>query len=100
MEKTAKTTPIGDSWEDYKTEILTAEEREEIEIKVALITEILNARREKGMTQKQLEEKSGVRQPVIARMEGGATDPQLTTLLKVLRPLGKTLAIVPLESGK
>ncbi len=100
MKEEIKTTPIGDSWEDYKAELLTVEEREEIELKVALITEILNARQEKGMTQKQLEEKSGVRQPIIARMERGTTDPQLTTLLKVLRPLGKTLAIVPLESGK
>ena len=36
-------------------------------------------------------------QPVIARMERGLTDPQLTTILKVLRPLGKTLKIVDIE---
>ena len=30
-------------------------------------------------------------------MERGLTDPQLTTILKVLEPLGKTLAIVPID---
>jgi predicted transcriptional regulator len=44
-----------------------------------------------------LEELSGVRQPVIARLENGETDPHLTTILKILRPLGKTLAVVPLK---
>ena len=36
--------------------------------------------------------------PVIARMEKGYTSPQIDTLLKVLAPLGKTLAIVPLKT--
>ena len=53
-------------------------------------------RKEKGISQKQLEELSGVKQPVIARMEKGYTSPQLDTILKLLLPLGKTLAIVPL----
>ena len=49
------------------------------------------------MTQKQLEELSGVKQPVIARMEKGYTNLQLDTILKILLPLGKILAIVPLS---
>ena len=40
-----------------------------------------------------LEELSGVRQPVIARMENGSTSPQLDTVLEVLAPLGKTLYV-------
>jgi predicted transcriptional regulator len=51
------------------------------------------------LTQKELESASGVKQPVIARLERGNTDPQLSTLIKVLAPLGKTLAIVPLKQG-
>jgi len=42
---------------------------------------------------------SGVKQPVIARMETGSTSPQLDTILKILAPLGKTLAVVPI-AGK
>ena len=63
----------------------------------SLIDEITNARKENAITQKQLEELSGVRQPIIARLEKGSTDPQLSTVLKVLAPLGKTLAIVPID---
>ena len=52
------------------------------------------------MSQKKLEELSGVSQLVIARMETGKTSPQLDTVLKVLASLGKTLAVVPLEQEK
>lgn len=67
------------------------------EKKQNLVHEILRTRREMGMTQKNIEAACGVKQPVIARMERGLTDPQLTTILKVLRPLGKTLKIVDIE---
>jgi predicted transcriptional regulator len=39
---------------------------------------------------------SGIKQPQIARIERGDANPQLDTLLRVLAPLGKTLAIVPI----
>lgn len=64
-----------------------------------LICEILRSRREKGFTQASLEEASGVRQPVIARMEGGDTSPRIDTVLRVLAPLGKTLAVVDLPEA-
>ena len=77
--------------------LLTPEEVAESNLRVALIGELIKARKEKGLSQKKLEELSGVKQPVIARMEKGQTSPQIDTILKVLAPLGKTLAIVPLE---
>ena len=78
----------------------TQEELDEIDLKARIVGEIINARQSREMTQQALEELSGVRQPVIARLEKNTSDPQLTTILKVLRPLGKTLAVVPLETGK
>ena len=74
--------------------LLTPEERTETDLRVALIGEIIKARQEKGISQKKLEELSGVKQPVIARMERGTSNPQIDTILKLLAPLGKTLAIV------
>ena len=65
--------------------------------KQKLVHEILRTRREMNMTQKNIEAACGVKQPVSARMERGWTDPQLTTILKVLLPLGKTLKIVDIE---
>lgn len=89
---------IGESWEDVRRELFTPEEIAESDLRVALIGELIKARNELGISQKKLEELSGVKQPVIARMERGASIPQVDTLLKVLAPLGKTLAIVPMET--
>ena len=80
-------------WEDLKKEIFTPEELSQSELRVALIGELIKARREKGITQKMLEELSGVKQPVIARLENGVTTPNVATVLKILAPLGKTLYI-------
>ena len=89
---------IGESWEDVERELFTPEEIAESKLKVSLIGELIKTRQEQGISQKKLEELSGVKQPVIARMEKGYTSPQIDTLLKVLAPLGKTLAIVPLKT--
>ena len=89
---------IGRSWEDVRTELYTPEEISESNLRVALIGELIKARQEQGISQKRLEELSGVKQPVIARMEAGVTSPQIDTILKVLAPLGKTLAVVPLDT--
>ena len=63
-----------------------------------IIDELKRARKEKGLSQRELAELSGVSQPVIARMESGTNSPQLDTVLKVLAPLGKTLYVGDLQS--
>lgn len=95
-----KNSAIGSCWEDVRTELFTEDELAESDLRVAIIGELIKARQEKGISQKKLEELSGVKQPVIARMEKGYTSPQIDTLLKVLAPLGKTLAVVPLNGAK
>lgn len=65
-----------------------------------LITGLVKAREEKGISQKKLEELSGIKQPMIARIEKGKAVPNTDTLIKLLFPLGKTLAIVPLEPAE
>lgn len=94
-----KNSAIGSSWSEVRAELFTPEEIAESNLRVALIGELIKARQEKGITQKELEKMSGVKQPVIARMETGSTSPQLDTILKILAPLGKTLAVVPI-AGK
>ena len=88
------------TWADIKPKLnLTQEEWDEINLKNKIISEIIEARQSQDVTQQYLEELSGVRQPVIARLERKTSDPRLTTILKILRPLGKTLAIVPIEEN-
>lgn len=63
-----------------------------------LIDRIIELRKESGMTQKELAEAANLAQPAIARMESKTATPQLDTLLKILAPMGKTLAVVPLKN--
>lgn len=90
---------FGHTWEDAEKELFTPEEIAASNLRVALIGELIKARQEKGITQRKLEELSGVKQPIIARMENGKSTPNLNTVLKVLAPLGKTLYIGDLNRG-
>lgn len=92
-----KNRQLEDEWQTFRKEIFTPEEIAESDLRVSIIGELIKARKEQGLSQKRLEELSGVKQPIIARMEKGSTSPQLSTVLKVLVPLGKTLAVVPLD---
>jgi DNA-binding XRE family transcriptional regulator len=95
--KTRGADALGGNALESMDSLLTPEERAASNLRAAMMSELVHARAEKGISQKKLEAMSGVRQPVIARMERGYTSPQLDTVLKVLAPLGKTLAVVPLE---
>lgn len=97
MNQDAKSPAVGSDALAFVDALLTPEEIAESNLRVALIGELVRARQEKGISQKELERLSGVKQPVIARMEKGTTSPQLDTILKILAPLGKTLAVVPMD---
>lgn len=72
-------------------------EREKINFEVALIGKMIEAREQKGLSQRELADLCGVKQPAIARLESMKTTPQIDTLFKILNPLGYTISIVPLE---
>jgi len=84
---------LGKTWSELRHEIFTPEEIAQSDLRVAVIGELIKARQERGISQKKLEELSGVKQPVIARMEKGTSSPNIDTLIKLLVPLGKTLYI-------
>ena len=89
------------AWDDaFDREFFTPEEISESDMRADIITAMIEAREEMGISQRQLEELSGVKQPQIARMERGNADPQLGTLLRVLNAMGKTLAIVPITDRR
>lgn len=81
--------PFGESWESYRDRTFTAEEITAANIKAAILGELIKAREENSISQRTLDE--------FAQLD---PDPQLSTLIKVLVPLGKTLKIVPLEPKK
>ena len=71
-------------------------EREQVNFEIALIGKMVEARERQGLSQRELAELSGVKQPAIARLENLRATPQIDTLFKVLHPLGYTIEIVPL----
>lgn len=90
---------LGDDALEFMDSLMSPDEILESDLRVHLIDELVRARNEQGISQKKLEELSGVKQPIIARMETGKTSPQVSTLIKILKPLGKTLAVVPIENN-
>jgi predicted transcriptional regulator len=84
-------------WDDAKKEISRNEEvlkelgNNEAEYKI--IEEIITARREKNLTQKDLAELVGTKQSNISRLESGNYNPTLEFLNKIARAIGKELEI-------
>ncbi|SFU98798.1 helix-turn-helix domain-containing protein [Butyrivibrio sp. INlla21] len=85
------------TWEEARNELYTPEEISESDLRVALMGELVKARKELGLSQRELEKISGVKQPVIARIESGVSSPKLDTVVKLLAALGKKLTIVPMR---
>ncbi len=55
------------------------------------IEKMITLRKKKKLTQTKLSVISGVSQPVIARFENGKTDPQLSTIIRLLNSMGAEL---------
>ena len=58
-----------------------------------IITAIVSARMELGLTQKQLADLTGIQQANISRLETGNYNPSLSILKRVAKGLGKKLRI-------
>lgn len=69
---------LSDDWDDVRKEIFTAEEIAESDSRVAVISELIKARQEREINQKQFEEFIGV----------------VETIQKMLALSGKRLAVV------
>lgn len=75
------------------------EESSKIDNKLSerLVKEVVEMRKEKGLTQRELSQLSGVNLFVITKMENGTSYPKLFTFLKILGTLDATLQLVPLK---
>lgn len=90
-------------WKDVKKEIerdFSKEELEEIELEKEIIRATIEARKSLNLTQQELSKLSGIVQPSIAKIENFVRTPQYTTLMRLLRPMGYTIKVVPLEEKK
>ncbi len=80
---------------EYLESKMSAEEIDEVNLATAIASELVKARGELGISQKELESLTGIKQPMITRIERGNVSPTLLTISKLLRPLGKKLIVVP-----
>lgn len=70
-----------------------AAEYEALRPEYEAIRAVIAARLESNLTQKELAEKTGIRQSNISRIESGAASPTVDTLARIAAGMGKQLRI-------
>ena len=70
-----------------------AKEWESMEPEFQIIKAMIDARNEKGITQKELSSLTGITQGDISKLENGTANPSLRTLQRIAEGLGKNLVI-------
>ncbi|MBU0569906.1 helix-turn-helix domain-containing protein [Patescibacteria group bacterium] len=84
-------------WKIFKKELLgnkkIADEYKKLEPRYQLISQLIEARIKKGITQAQLARKTGTKQSAIARMESGRANLSISFLEKITQALDSKLVI-------
>ena len=89
------------TWEEVRKSLnITPEEEEEIKLEMEIMEATIEARKKAELSQRELSKKTGIKQPAIARIEKGIGSPRVSTLMKLLYPIGYTLRVVPLNKNK
>lgn len=89
------------TWEEVRKSLnITPEEEEEIKLEMEIMEATIEARKKAQLSQRELSKKTGIKQPAIARIEKGIGSPRVSTLMKLLYPIGYTLRVVPLNKKK
>ncbi len=88
------------TWEDFKKAAkkdndLVKADIEEMETLAALISAIIERRNELGISQRELAAICGLPHSSVARIESCSVKPNVETMLKIMKPLGITLSVVP-----
>lgn len=68
-------------------------EYDALEPEFAIIRAVIDARKESGITQKELSERSGIAQGDISKLENGSANPSIKTLSRIAAAMGKKLKI-------
>ena len=88
---------MGTRFDDFLKEQLKdpdfKKEYEALQPEREIIRAIIEARKETGMTQKELSEKSGIAQGDISKIERGNGNPSIRTLQKIAAAMGKTVEL-------
>ena len=89
-----------EKWNDFERKLnLTPEEEAQIQIEMDIIKATIEARKKLEISQEELSQQTGIKQPAIARIEKGTHSPTMNTIIKMLYPMGYTIKVVPLEKA-
>jgi ribosome-binding protein aMBF1 (putative translation factor) len=90
------------SWNELKHRLLqdpaVAQSYAELEPRFAVIRQLIELREERGWTQRDLAEHAQMKQPQLARLETGQSQPKIETLQRLAQALGLHLKIEFAES--
>ena len=89
---------MGYDLEEVRKKIHTPKKSTSYELCEEIIKEITHMRQYNNLSQQDLADMSGVKQPMIARFERGINTPNMSTVLKLLAAFGKTLYIGDLKN--
>ena len=64
-----------------------------LEPQLSIMQEVIDARKESGLTQQQLAERTGISQADISKLENGNANPSLKTLQRLASAMDKKLKI-------
>lgn len=85
------------TYEDFRNEQLKdpelKAEYEALEPEFAIIQALIDARKESGLTQKELSARTGIAQADISKLEHGTANPSLRTLQRLAAGMGRRLKI-------
>jgi transcriptional regulator with XRE-family HTH domain len=89
-------------WEELRGELRSISDADARfnDLVAQMVEEITRRRNSLGLTQQQVAERANVKQPAIARMEGGGVIPRMDTLMKVATALEMEVLLVPKEHNE
>ena len=86
-------TTLNDFIEEQLKDPVFKEKYDALEPEYSLIQALIDARKENGMTQKQLADATGISQADISRLEHGTGNPSVKTLQRIAQALHMALKI-------
>ena len=84
---------VQDTIKELKKDQDFRREWDALEPEFQIIRAIIDARNEKGITQKELSSVTGITQCDISKLENGTANPSIRTLQRIAAGLGKNLVI-------
>lgn len=88
-------------WNQFSKELGAIDEIERQAIKQTahIVSELVRRREALGWTQRELADRSGLKQSAIARLESSPTIPRLDTIQKVATALGLQFSLIGIEEA-